>query len=107
MQDRAFVGREALLQPATRQLRPMRLLELLDGSLDPYYGHPVLAGDRVVGLVTSGSYGFRTDQRLALAYLDRTAAGNEPLQVQILDERCRARILEAAPYDPGNQRLRA
>ena len=47
----------------------MVLLEITAGELDPFYGHVVLCGEAVVGLVTSGAYGHRTGKKLALAYL--------------------------------------
>jgi dimethylglycine dehydrogenase len=108
--EREFEGREALASHAARP-HPMRmvLLELTGGSLDPFYGHPVLCGGRAVGIVTSGSYGHRTGCRLALAYLTEgwEQQSGSPLEVQVLDETCSARILPRAPYDPGNLRPRS
>jgi dimethylglycine dehydrogenase len=108
--ERQFTGREALASHASRA-HPMRmvLLELTGGSLDPFYGHPVLCGGRAVGIVTSGSYGHRTGRRLALAYLTEAWEQHPggPLEVQVLDELCSAAILPRAPYDPDNLRLRS
>ena len=44
-------------------------------EVDPFYAHPVYAGDQVIGVVTSGAYGHRTGKVLALAYLRDKAEG--------------------------------
>ena len=60
------------------------------------------------GLVTSGGYGYRLNQSIALAYLrsDFAVPGRE-LQVVILGERRRAVVACEPLYDPDNLRLRA
>jgi len=65
-------------------------------------------GDEVVGLVTSGGYGYRLQQSIALAYVraDLAVAGTE-LQVEILGERRRAVVAVEPLYDPQNLRLRS
>jgi dimethylglycine dehydrogenase len=68
----------------------------------------VYRGGERVGLVTSGGYGYRLNRSIALAYLraDLTEPGTE-LEVEILGERCRARVAREPLYDPHNLRLRA
>lgn len=109
LEDRSFEGRDALVAHAQRpgQMR-MVLLEITADDLDPFYGHVVLRGEAVVGLVTSGAYGHRTGKKLALAYLhgEREDIVDAELTVQILDRSCPARILSRPPYDPNNERLR-
>jgi dimethylglycine dehydrogenase len=103
------VGQAALAAHEYRagQMR-MALLDVDGGGLAPFFSHPVLRGDAVIGLVTSGAYGHRTGQALALAYLraGEMQAGDHGLAIQILDQLCPARILPGAPYDPTNERLR-
>jgi dimethylglycine dehydrogenase len=110
LDGRTFAGQAALAAHENRpgQMR-MALLDVEAGGLDPFFAHPVLRGDAVIGLVTSGAYGYRTQQTLALAYLraGEIEASNHPLAIQILDQLCPARILPAAPYDPTNTRLRS
>ncbi|MGP0055301.1 MAG: GcvT family protein [Steroidobacteraceae bacterium] len=110
LDGRTFAGQPALAAHKNRrdQMR-MTLLDVDTGGLEPFYAHPVLRGDTVIGLVTSGAYGHRTDQALALAYLriGEIEAGNHQLAIQILDQRCPVRILSRAPYDPANERLRS
>ena len=67
----------------------------------------VYAGDEYVGLVTSGGYGYRMKQSIALAYVrtDLAVAGTE-LAVEILGERRRAIVAAEPLFDPQNLRLR-
>ncbi|MGC1388805.1 MAG: FAD-dependent oxidoreductase [Steroidobacteraceae bacterium] len=110
LDGRTFEGQKALAAHDNRpgQMR-MALLDVDARGLDPFYAHPVLRGDAVIGLVTSGAYGHRTNQALALAYLKagEIEAGSHQLSIQILDQHCPARILGCAPYDPGNERQRS
>lgn len=83
----------------------MVLLEIDAGAVDPFYAHTVWQGDIPVGIVTSGAYGHRTGQVLALAYLREPSAG-DGLTVSILGEHRPAAILPCPPYDPDNTRLK-
>ena len=64
-------------------------------------------GDEQVGLVTSGGYGYRLKQSIALAYV-RTdlAKPGMALDVEIFGERRRAVVAQEPLYDPTNARLR-
>ena len=84
----------------------MVLLQIHDSEFDPFYAHSVLQGDQVIGIVTSGAYGHRTDKTLALAYL-RDRHATEGLSVSILGRKCPATILPKAPLDPDNTRLKS
>lgn len=86
----------------------MKLLELEDGGADPFALHPVFAGARVAGLITSGAFGHRTGKTLALAYLKPEGlAQGASLTARILGREVPARVLAEAPYDPLNERLKA
>ncbi len=69
---------------------------------------PVYSNGKVVGLTTSGAYGFAVKKSLAFAYVDPKLAhpGNE-FDILLLDERRKARIIPEPIWDPSNQRLRA
>ena len=113
-EGREFTGRDALLARAgSADAWHMVLLSMEpDADADPFYAHTVRKGGRSVGIVTSGAPGHRTGTVLALAYLRPEAAeadalgANGELEVSILGRRCRARVLDAPPYDPVNSRLR-
>ena len=105
-EGRSFVGRVGLVNGAPRfEPRQSVLLSIEDRGPDPFYLHPVIRGDRVVGVVSSGAYGHRVDKKLALAYLHPDALDGGDLSVEIIGERLAAQTLSIAPYDPGNKRL--
>jgi len=105
----AFIGREALRREAAVGPRE-RLVPLLVEARDADAAAVsiVYRDSQVVGLVTSGGYGYRLNRSIALAYVrtDLAAEGTE-LEVEILGERCRARVGREPLYDPYNLRLRA
>lgn len=104
---RDFVGREALLARMADESRwEMVLLSIAMGVVDPFYSHPVMQNGAPVGIVTSAAYGHRTGQALALAYLRRRGL-REGLTVEILGRPVAATVLDAAPFDPANERMKA
>ncbi|MGI9304132.1 MAG: GcvT family protein [Gammaproteobacteria bacterium] len=109
LEGREFIGADALRNHADHPNRKrMLLLEITGEGADPFYLHPVMHDGVTVGIITSGAYGHRTGKKLALAYLDanKLPSTNDNLTTEIIGEPYHARVLEAAPYDPDNRRLR-
>ena len=104
-----FIGRDATL---ARLKQPPRWrctsLEVEAGDADCHGGETVYLAGEVAGFISSGGYGHRVSKSLAFAFLAPGAVA-EPreLHVDILGEFRLARIIEAPPYDPGNERPRA
>ncbi len=69
---------------------------------------PVYAGDKVVGVTTSGAFGHKVGKSLAFAYVppEMTAVGTE-FDVLVFTERRKARIIAECAWDAENARLRA
>ena len=102
-----FVGREAALRE--RERGPSRRLVLLAvdaADADAAQDDGVWAGDRLVGLATSGAYGHHLGRSLALAYVDRDALDAD-LTVFVVGEPRATEILPEIPYDPTGTKLRA
>jgi dimethylglycine dehydrogenase len=105
-----FVGRAAVLaeqqRGVARRLVPLVLDEA--GDADAPALASVFAGDRRIGLVTSGGWSHTLGRSLALAYLDtpRHAVGTA-VMVDVFGERRGARVVAEPMYDPRNERLRA
>ena len=61
----------------------------------------------MVGRATSGNYGFRLEQSLALAMV-RPELGEvgTAMEIEILGGRYPARVVQESPWDPENERLR-
>jgi dimethylglycine dehydrogenase len=106
--EKPFIGRDALVTVA-EDGGPKRSLACLvvdaDGA-DAHGFEPVRIGDRLVGSVTSGGYGFRVGRSIALAYLppEHCVPGTS-LTVEILGRRQTATVAGAPLYDPTNQLL--
>jgi dimethylglycine dehydrogenase len=104
-----FIGQEALRREAASGPRERFVPLLVDATdADATAVSIVYEGDTQVGLVTSGGYGYRLKQSIALAYV-RTdcAVPGKVLEVEILGERRRAVVGREPLYDPENARLRA
>jgi len=109
-----FIGRDALVRARAEGDRWRFVTLEVEGAqgLDARGSEPVHlpngGGGALVGRATSGGYGWRTGKSLALAMVrpEHAATGAE-LDLAILGERYRARIVEESPFDPENVRLRA
>jgi dimethylglycine dehydrogenase len=104
-----FVGKAASL--ARRQAGPrftLVYLEVDNTDSDCMGNEPVQAGDRLVGVTTSGAYGHAVNRSLAFAYVEPAlAAPGQALVIQVLGERRAARVLREAAWDAANLRPRA
>jgi dimethylglycine dehydrogenase len=104
-----FVGRDAAL--ADRDAGPASQLSLLSldtESCDATGFEPVYREGRKVGFVTSGGYGHRTNQSLALAYIDTPDRSSDvEYEVPIVGQRYAARLLGEAPFDPTGTAMRS
>ncbi|MCG6902429.1 MAG: FAD-dependent oxidoreductase [Rhodobacter sp.] len=101
--DHRFVGRAAMLARRNDGWE-MVLLQVQTDAVDPFHAHPVLHRGAVVGVVTSGGFGHRTQTALALALLRRSGL-TDGLGVGILGRIYPAKRLARAPFDPDNKRL--
>ena len=74
---------------------------------DPMGNEPVLDGDTIIGVTTSGGYGHAVQKSLAFAYVNSgyESAGTT-FDVRILGERRKATVLAEAAWDPANERLK-
>jgi dimethylglycine dehydrogenase len=69
---------------------------------------PVYSGDKIVGLTTSGGYGYAVKKSLAFAYVDpgMTSIGAD-FDVLVFGEKRKASIVGESPWDPANTRLKS
>jgi dimethylglycine dehydrogenase len=105
-----FVGRTALLRQKQAGARERLVPLILDdpGEADAPACAPVLKDGAVVGLVTSGGFGYRLERSLALAYLHSDLARpGERVLIDIFGELRPAAVGKRPPYDPSNARLKA
>ena len=82
-------------------------LEVDVDDADARGNEPVYHNNKIVGVVTSGGYGFRTKKSLAFAYVKSDLANAGNLEIEIQGQRRKAKILDKVVYDPDNQKLKA
>ncbi|MEM8591424.1 MAG: glycine cleavage T C-terminal barrel domain-containing protein, partial [Pseudomonadota bacterium] len=104
-----FIGREALLK--RREEGPRKKLVTLKVGADhapAHGGASLMRGDKVVGTVTSGDWGYRTDLNLAYAFVDPPLAHEgQAFELDLCGDLVPCTIIAPSPYDPGFDRMRA
>ncbi|WP_120498870.1 FAD-dependent oxidoreductase [Kiloniella sp. EL199] len=104
-----FIGKQALADWKERGFDNQFVTLEVHGvtDCDARGSEPIYLNDEMVGRVTSGGYGFRTQKSIALAMVrpDLAEIGTE-LDVYILGNLFKATIVEESPYDPENKILR-
>lgn len=103
-----FEGRAAVLaEKAAQGSHRLVLLEVDAGRADALGSEPIFQGDEMVGLTTSGAYGYRVEKSLALGFVKRDLANpGTLLSIEILGERCQATVTRGCVYDPAGARLK-
>ena len=110
LDKKAFAGRDGLLAWRDRGFANAFVTLAVDGpdDADPIGNNPLHVDGEMVGRATSGNYGFRLEQSLALAMVrPELAEVGTSLEIEILGERYAAKVIDESPWDPDNERLRA
>jgi len=106
-----FLGRDAYIALKDKPAREKLVILDIDvqHNADATGGEPVFLPDGTpVGRVSSGSYGFGVEKSLALAFIKTDKLeGNTDFHVAVLGINHEAKLLDAAPFDPKGERLRA
>ena len=109
-----FIGRDALLKQQEQGLdRRLLQFRLLDPEPLLYHNEPVWRQDRIIGHITSGSYGHTLGSSIGLGYVDTSKVGDvselvgDTLEIEIAGDRFQAEASLRPMYDPGNKRIRS
>jgi dimethylglycine dehydrogenase len=110
LSKRDFPGKAALVREKARG--PARRLVPLTldtaGDAEAPYCSSLFAGEKRVGLATSGVWSHTLERSVVLAYVESEYANEGTrLAVDILGRRCSATVAREPLFDPGNARLRA
>jgi dimethylglycine dehydrogenase len=103
-----FIGRAAAVAEK-EQGGALRLLsfKVAAGDADAIGDEPIWHDDQVVGWVTSGGFGHRTQASLALGYVPAALAqAEEGFEIEIIGERRRATRLREPLFDPSGALMR-
>jgi dimethylglycine dehydrogenase len=104
-----FIGRQASLAKKQRGPRMQLVYMEVDNTDSDCMGNePVYHNGKMIGLTTSGGFGFAVNRSLAFAYVPPAlnAIGTE-FEIMVFTEKRKARIIAEPVYDPSNARLKA
>jgi 4-methylaminobutanoate oxidase (formaldehyde-forming) len=102
-----FLARKALEQVKTSG--PRQKLTWFDApaELNLFGGEIIMAGDLVLGRVTSGGYGYTVGRNLCCAYMAASEPAHPEYAVEVMGTRHLARRHGKAPYDPERKAILA
>jgi len=104
-----FIGRAALAERRAAGPR-QRLASFVVAAegVDCFGGEAVFRNGELAGYVTSGGYGHRVGASLALGYVrSEHWRPDDDFAIEILGERCPARLQPRPVYDPDGARMRS
>ncbi|UWQ79913.1 FAD-dependent oxidoreductase [Leisingera sp. S132] len=103
-----FTGREALLKRQSEGPRKKLVTLQVDATHAPVHGGAsLMRGSKVVGTVTSGSWGHRVGINLAYAFVaPDLAAEGCTMQLDLCGDLFPAKVIAPSPYDPSFDRIR-
>jgi dimethylglycine dehydrogenase len=103
-----FIGAKALQEKIQSGVDiKIVYLEVEVDDVDARGNEPVYHSNKIVGVVTSGGYGFRTKKSLAFAYIKSDLTQSPNLEIEIQGKKRTAKILQKVAYDPENKKLTA
>ena len=103
--DKEFIGRDAMMARSPKS--QIALLALDDAETDALIGEAVFMDGVLMGSVTSAAYGHTVGQSLAIAFLKAEARiPRTRLTLSLLGQDVTAHVLEDAPWDAQNLRLK-
>jgi dimethylglycine dehydrogenase len=109
--DKDFLNKAALEEVLAKPPREQMVLLHLDeeevtaSNADATGGEPVFRNGKGVGRVTSGTYGYTVGMSLALAMVKDVEPGDD-VDVMVLGQPHKAKILHEPPFDPKGEKLR-
>ena len=105
----AFIGQEALKkQMANGPRRNLVTLKIDTEKAPARGGASLMKGDKVVGTITSGDWGYRVGMNLAYAFvMPEMAANGAKMQLDLCGDLVEAEVIVPSPYDPDYARMRA
>jgi 4-methylaminobutanoate oxidase (formaldehyde-forming) len=104
-----FIGREALKKQKENGLtQKLCCMTLADDRTIALGKEPIRAGERILGWVAAGGFGYSVGKSIVYAYLpmDCTKVGTE-LNIEFFGEQVEAEVVQTPLWDPKGERIRA
>ena len=107
--DKDFIGKEALVKQKEEGIpAKLVLMEVEAKDADAMGYNAIWHNGEYVGMTSSGGYGHRLQKSLCMGYIKpELAQPGTGLEVEILDERMPAKVIEMPAYDPKMERIKA
>lgn len=103
-----FVGKDALVvRMANGPSKKRVTLEISATHAPAYGGGSLMDGEKVVGTITSGDWGYRVGKNLAYAFVDPVYSDiGTQIDLDLCGDRVKATVIADCQYDAGNMRMR-
>lgn len=104
-----FLGREALVKQKQDGVKQkLCCLTLADSRTIALGKEPIRAGDKIIGWVSAGGYGYSVGKSIIYAYLpiEYSKAGTQ-LQAEFFGEQVEATVVQSPLWDPKGERVRS
>jgi 4-methylaminobutanoate oxidase (formaldehyde-forming) len=102
-----FIGRDVLMAQKEKGVARKLCTFTLERPLPVYGGEAVLKDGKVVGVTTSGNFGYTVGKSIAFAYLPADLAQAQGFEIEAFGEVSAATRHDGPLYDPENKRLKA
>jgi 4-methylaminobutanoate oxidase (formaldehyde-forming) len=100
-----FIGREALAKAREAGPRQKLCRFTLEEDAPVRAGACIMRGGEVLGVTSSGGYGYTIGKPIAYGYVPTDQAGHDDYEIEVHCEVYPAKRLARAAYDPGRERL--
>ena len=106
--DKQFRGRDAIMARRTAgDRRRFVAFEVDNDAASAHSGDPIWNGDDLIGVVTSGAYGFTLEKNIAMGYVDpHFAEPGTELTIEVIGVRSAAVVRAEPMFDPAHERPR-
>lgn len=113
MEKPDFIGKDALIGLSGKQSKRLVSIAIIaDEAPLLIHDEPIFCDGKMVGLTTSGSWGFRVDRSLGIAVIEHPEGvngrflSNNAFEIEVACKRYPIEAKLGAFYDPENQKMR-
>ncbi len=106
IQKGEFLGRDVLAKQKAEGVKRRLCCFTFEGDTAVYGGEAILRNGEVVGVSTSGNFGYCVDKHIVLGYLDTPDAdASDGFEIEAFCERFAATKIKGPAYDPKRKKI--
>ncbi len=103
-----FLGRDALAKQKVAGVKRKLCCFIFEGDTAVYGGEAIVRNGKVVGVTTSGNFGYSVGKHIVLAYLELPDAdARDGFEIEAFSDRFVATRIKGPAYDPERKRILA